>query len=135
MHLLSPGTNMSSRIFHSDPIGDVWYDSVGAGGVASYGNLIRQTIPNLSKNYWWLRSPVTTRDNWACYVRSVGNLGGYSVYINPYGRESPYTEYLDVYAWVVGPDGDLYHSNVYNHSYGRIYFRRALLAHFLEMVI
>lgn len=33
----SPGTNMSSRTFHSDPIGDVWYDSAGAGGVASYG--------------------------------------------------------------------------------------------------
>ena len=33
----SPGTNMPSRTFHSDPIGDVWYDSAGAGGVASYG--------------------------------------------------------------------------------------------------
>ena len=33
----SPGTNMSSRTFHSDPKGDVWYDSAGAGGVASYG--------------------------------------------------------------------------------------------------
>lgn len=28
---------MPSRTFHSDPIGDVWYDSAGAGGVASYG--------------------------------------------------------------------------------------------------
>ena len=37
----SPGTNMSSCTFHSDPIGDVWYDSAGAGGVTSYGNLIR----------------------------------------------------------------------------------------------
>lgn len=29
---------MPSRTFHSDPIGDVWYDSAGAGGVASYGS-------------------------------------------------------------------------------------------------
>lgn len=34
---------MPSRTFHSDPIGDVWYDSAGAGGVASYG-LSEQTI-------------------------------------------------------------------------------------------
>ena len=33
---------MPSRTFHSDPMGDVWYDSAGAGGVASYG--VRQRI-------------------------------------------------------------------------------------------
>lgn len=37
---------MPSRTFHSDPIGDVWYDSAGAGGVASYGILrTRVVIP------------------------------------------------------------------------------------------
>ena len=89
LYFLTPDTNYDRGACFVVTSGDV-YDNDDVNYVyISHGRLTRQSIPNFIQNYWWLRSPYTTIDDYTCFVDPYGTAGNFNdsnVHDYSYGR-------------------------------------------------